>query len=56
MKEIVNASEDAGNPYMEESDELLTLNTKVIMSKAWNNVIITFLKGQRVTKIKVITN
>ena len=32
VKNLVNAFEDAGNPYMEESDELLTLNTKVIMS------------------------
>ena len=32
VKNLVNAFEDAGNPYMEESDELLTLDTKVIMS------------------------
>lgn len=38
VKNLVNAFEDAGNPYMEESDELLTLDTKVMSSEVVSNI------------------
>ena len=39
VKNLVNAFEDEGNPYMEESAELLTLDTKAIMSSKVVSII-----------------
>ena len=38
VKNLVYAFQDAGKPYMEESDELLTLDTKVMSSEVVSNI------------------